>query len=296
MRLILKDKKQKELIKEEKNVLNLSFLKLAAKLRIKDGRLRAYYYDNLLMPEELFERFSLKEEYRRFIIDKKSENWGQIKGGKISDGNTKIIKLPKDSMDLAELYGVMLGDGNLCRIKGYKLGTYQIRITGDSRHDKLYFKEYLKPLIERLFDVKATINYLKNSNGVTLTVSGRELVNFFENKGFKPGDKIINQLEIPDWIKQNKNFLKVCLRGLYDTDGSVYKLTNQNSYQICFTNYNQILLNDVRNALLDFGIKVSKISRMRDITITKKSELRKFLNEVGFRNSRHLNKVKRWNL
>ena len=54
-----------------------------------------------------------------------------------------------------------------------------------------------------------------------------KLINFLEDKGFKPGNKIKNKLRIPSWIKNNRKFLKACLRGLYDTDGSVYKLTGQ---------------------------------------------------------------------
>ena len=39
-----------------------------------------------------------------------------------------------------------------------------------------------------------------------------------------------------------------------DTDGSVYKITGQNSHQINFSNRNRFLLNDVRNSLIYLGI------------------------------------------
>ena len=149
--------------------------------------------------------------------------------------------------------------------------------------------------VDKLFKIKVRVGKFKNSNAMYLECHSKELVNFFDKKGFKPGNKIKNKLRIPKWILENKNFLKVCLRGLYDTDGSVYKLTNQNSHQICFTNVNFFLMNDVRNSLLDFGIKCSKISKY-DLYITKKSELRKFLKLIGFRNARHFNKVKMWKL
>jgi len=47
--------------------------------------------------------------------------------------------------------------------------------------------------------------------------------------------------------------------------------------------------------LLSLGVNCSRIS-VKDVYITKKSELRKFLNVVGFRNSKHLKKVKVLNL
>ena len=55
-------------------------------------------------------------------------------------------------------------------------------------------------------------------------------------------------------------------------------------------------MNDVKESLLSFGINPSKVTKGRDLLITKKSELRKFLNEIGFKNLRHLDKVKKWNL
>ena len=296
MRIVLKDNKQKELIDKEKEALNLSFNGLAKRLGIKYGRLIAYYYDNVLLPKDIFEKFSVRKEFVKHIIDKKEDTWGKVKGGHTSTGNTKKIKIPNESKKLAEFYGIMLGDGNLTVKKAYKIGTYQIRIVGDSRHDKEYLINYAKPLIENLFEIKVKISKQKDANALYLTSTSKKLSEFLEIKGFKPGDKIKNQLEIPSWIKKTPEFLRKCLRGLYDTDGSIYKLTNQNSHQISFRNYNITLMNDVRNSLLSLGVGVSKISKGNEITITRKTELRKFLNEVGFSNNKHLNKVKMWNL
>ena len=37
-------------------------------------------------------------------------------------------------------------------------------------------------------------------------------MDFFESEGFKAGNKIINQVRIPGWIKQNPIFLAACLK------------------------------------------------------------------------------------
>ncbi len=190
----------------------------------------------------------------------------------------------------------MLGDGNLTKIKKYKIRVYQIKIVGDSRHDKDYLVNFVKPLMENLFKIKVNLYKPKVANALYLSSTSKRLVEFLETKGFKPGNKITNKLGIPQWIKSNNNYLRACIRGLFDTDGCIYKLTNQNSYQICFTNYNPILLNDVRNSLIYLGIKPSKITKNRDIMITKRSELQRFLKEIRFSNFKHLNKAKLWNL
>ena len=297
MRIVLKENKQKELIDKERLIRNCSLSELARIFGIKLGKLASYCYEDILLPEEVFRKFSVRKEFVKYIIDKKPENWGKVKGGEnSSEGLTKKIKIPKESVELAELYGIMLGDGNLTVKKAYKIGTYQIRIVGDSRKDKEYLINYVKPLIEKLFEIEVKTFKQKKTNALYLVSTSKKLTEFFISKGFKSGDKIRNHLEIPNWIRQNPKFLKKCLRGLYDTDGSAYKLTNQNSYQICFTNYNLVLLNQTRESIIQLGINPSKITKGRDLLITKKSELRKFLNEVGFSNAKHIDKVKMWNI
>jgi len=300
MRLKFVEGKQKELIRNFKDKNNLTWKRLANFLKVKEGRLKAYIEETSLMDEEIYNKLDPKKRFLEHILEKKEENWGRRKGGKNSKGKTKSISEPEDSKELAEFYGAMLGDGNSHRTKYYKKrsdkrGVFMIRIVGNARLDKRYHLGYLKPIIENLFQVKVRVGNFKNSNAMFLEVHGVRLVEFLEKKGFPPGNKIKNKLRIPDWIKSNKNYLKACLRGLYDTDGSVYKLTNQNSHQICFTNVNWGLMEDVRDGLLSLGINCSKISK-KDIYITKKSELRKFLKLVNFSNDRHLKKVKMWNL
>ncbi len=292
--------KQKQLINEFRIERELSWRELCDLLNIKYGRLITYFSETSLIDCKTYNKLDPKGNYLKYLLCEKDENWGKKKGGDNSNGSTKKINIPNDSDELAEFYGAMLGDGNSHRTCYYnsrqdKRGTYAIRIVGDSRLDKEYLLDYLKPIIERLFGIVVRKRVFSNKNVIYIEAHGKKLVEFLESKGFIPGNKITNQLEIPQWIKNNTKYLKACLRGLYDTDGSVYKLTNQNSHQICFTGVNQTLTNDVRNSLLKLGVNCSKISK-KDLYITKKSELRKFLKLVGFSNNRHLKKVKMWKL
>jgi len=291
MRLSFEKNKQKELIQKFREKENLTWKQLSQNLKIKEGRLKAYFDETSLMPEEIYSVLDKEKDYARFIIDKRPENWGKKKGGTISRGKTKQIKYPKNSRELAEFYGIMLGDGNSNKTKGYRVGSYSIRIVGDSRYDREYLLKYVKPIIEKLFDIKVRSGLMKG-NTMLIEAHSLNLVNFLESKGFKPGNKIKNELRIPDWIKKNQGYLKVCLRGLFDTDGSFYKLTNQNSCQIHFSSYNPGLLEDVRDSLLSIGINCSKISKGNSIYITKKEEITKFFKLVGFKNSKHLNRIK----
>ena len=301
MRILLKKGKQLELINLVKE--KFTWPKLSENLNISENYLRnELRKEQRLLSEKIYSELCMlvNKNFDKFIIRELDDNWGKIKGGKISKGKTKEITIPKNSEKLAEFYGVMLGDGNSHRTKYYKSrdnkrGVYAIRIVGDSRFDRNYLLNYVKLLIESLFNIKVKVKFYTNKNAMHLESYGVKLVEFLEIKGFKPGNKIKNKLRIPNWIKSNKNYLKACLRGLYDTDGSVYKLTGQNSHQICFTNFNQGLLQDVRDCLLLLKVNCSRISN-NDIYITKKSELRKFLKLIGFSNDKHFKKVKMWDL
>jgi len=305
MRLKLVQGKQKEIINSLKE--SRSWRELSKLLEVSEGYLRnELRNEQRLLPEKIYVTTCkiLNKDFDKFIIEKMDDHWGQSKGGFISRGKTKVIQVPKESLKLAEFFGIMFGDGNVYRLKGYKLGTYSISIVGDSRHDKFYLTKYVKPLIESLFKIRVGVgkfkqkeNYPNSKNAMFIISHSVQLVKFLESKGLKAGNKIKNKLGIPKWIREKPNFLKVYIRGLFDTDGSVYELLPHwpGLYQICLTCHNPILINEVRDGLISLRINCSKISRNK-IYITKKSELRKFLKQIGFRNPRHLNKIRNWNL
>ncbi|MAG52866.1 MAG: hypothetical protein CMH62_02790 [Nanoarchaeota archaeon] len=232
-------------------------------------------------------------------METKQKNWGQIKGGLNSTGNTKEIKIPKKDEKLAEFIGIVLGDGNINSFKkGKKIRTYCVRIAGDSRHDRTYLTSYVKKLSSDLFNLEPRFHYSNGANCMYLSLYSLRLVEYFSEMKLLPGNKITNQTTIPKWIWKKDSYLAACVRGLYDTDGSVYELLPHwpGLFQVYFSNRNSTLLKDVRKALLKLGINISKISLQKGVTpriyITKKSEIKKFKETIGFKNDRHLKKIK----
>lgn len=297
MRIRLVQGKQKELILIAKG--KQTWKKLARKLSLNEQYLgRELVNEKRLISNETYSKLCelSGKKYGKYLVERLNKHWGRSKGGKLSSGNTKEINIPKDSEKLAEFFGIMLGDGNLTSIKKYKVGCYQITITGDSRYDREYLTFHVKPLIENLFKIKVKIRFTNNKNAMVLRASSRKLTEFLKDKGLKPGNKIKNQITMPSWILKNKKFLAKCLMGLYDTDGGIYKLNNQNTYQVEFTNHNQQLLKDVRKNLIKLNIIPSKIICNKKISITKKSQLQRFLKLIGFSNLKHKSKILKWNL
>jgi hypothetical protein len=185
------------------------------------------------------------------------------------------ILIPKIySEDLAEFVGILLGDGHI--------SPTQILVTL-SKKDQ--FTLYVKNLIRQIFKIKARV--IKSKTGDITTYFGSvEAVRYFLKMGLTI-NKVKSQVSIPNWIFRNKKFMRRVLRGLFDTDGSVYKL--KFGTQISFCNHSRPLLTSVRKMLYLLGFSPSKISGY-NLYLTKRSDLGKFFKEIGFGNRKHINR------
>lgn len=195
------------------------------------------------------------------------------------------IRKPGKSTELAEFTGVMLGDGGLSK--------YQLRITLNYFDDKAYGKFVVK-LIQKLFMVKpALYNEIKNS-AFDISVSRRELVKFcVKELGLKIGNKIKQQADMPNWIKQSRKFQTACVRGLVDTDGSIfthrYKVNGKwyRYKKLDFSSSSEPLRKSVYNALSSIGLN-PRLTRPKNIRLDSKEDMRKYFLLVGSHNPKHL--------
>lgn len=292
MRIKLQKGKQKELILLAKG--SDSWNDLAEKTNCNSHYLSTdLKNENKLLSDESYNKLCdfANKNFDKFIVERYDDNWGRSKGGSKSKGSTKKIKIPEKNSKLAEFIGSVLGDGNINSYKkGKKVGVYQIKIAGDYSEDREYHQEYLKPLCEELFGLSIGENVVPKRNERFLVLSSKELVEFFTKLGLKPGNKIKNQTTIPPWIWENDEFIKACLRGLIDTDGSIFRMSKRdpNLIRISFTNHNAQLLEDTRNAFISVGFNPSKTILNRTFYISRQGEIRKYLKEVGFSNKKHL--------
>ena len=210
--------------------------------------------------------------------------------------NEKIIKIPEKSEKLAEFVGIVLGDGCISKyIKKNHYHYYAVRIVGDSRHDRDYFLNFVKPLIKELFGIDASVYYRKEANTMDLHARSKQLIYFLLSIGMKDGNKIKNQVGFPKWIWEKEEYVAACLRGLIDTDGCICELLPHwpGLWQLNFDNRSLPLLQDVRRAFLKLGFHPSKIHGSKTpygnrVDITRKADIHKFYKEICFHNSRHL--------
>lgn len=294
MRIRLRKGKQKEIIAKAKE--GLTWSELARELCL-DSQYLSHELNNekTSLKEEVYQKLCAIAKYNldKDIIEKLGDNWGQLKGSKNSRGSTIRINLPRRDERLAELIGAILGDGNVNYYnRGKKIGVYQIKIAGDSRFDKDYHMNYLKPLFQELFGINGKEWTSKKDNSRFLTLTSKELVEFFIKMGLKSGNKITNQVTIPNWIWKENKYLRTCLRGLIDTDGCVHRMSNKNPnlLRINLKNYNKTLLEDSRNAFIRLGFHPSNITS-NTIYLSRQSEINKYLKDIGFSNKKHIDRL-----
>ncbi len=258
---------------------------LSKKLNTKIHILKGYALRGNTMPKFLYDKIKTNET-DKFLIKFLDDSWGKTKGGKNSTGSTKTINKPKLDKNLAEIVGIVLGDGSI--YANQTKGVYQVRVTGNINNEQKYISEYVKPLFESLFGVFGKIILKPEYGAVYLTFSSKELVLFFDRIGVYTSIKK-KASGIPSWIKKEEEFSVACIRGLVDTDGSVYRLSKKDPHlkRISFKNTNKTLLEDFRMCLIKLDFHPSKVI-FNNVFLTRKNDIKRFADKIGFSNYKNV--------
>lgn len=187
-------------------------------------------------------------------------------------GRTILKKLPKHikkNKDFAELIGIMLGDGYI--------GKNEVNISFDKRN--IAYQDYVDRLCKKIFGLKFRRRYAKQRNTAHLYFYSILLVNELQKYGLRIGDKIKNNVGIPNWIKDNEDCSKACPRGLIDTDGCIYRCKREKQTYIGFTNFDRKLFEDFQEATDKLGYHFVK-SNSRNKRLYRKEEVVRFINDI----------------
>lgn len=204
----------------------------------------------------------------------------------------KILK-PHNTLEFAELIGIILGDGGIN-------SNHQVVITLHKENDEKYIT-FVCNLLKKLFGFSPAIYHYRSpqcKKVVGITASSAALIEFLLSKGLKKGSKVKHQIGVPDWIGNKIELSRSCLRGLIDTDGGVYYHSHKShGYQhfnigLAFSNKSLPLLNFVKNTLSNFGFNPKVNSNGCNICLYKESEVLRYSQEIGFSNPYHLNRIK----
>ena len=182
--------------------------------------------------------------------------------------HSKPINFIEESPELAEFIGIMLGDGNI-----YENG---VRISCDSRWPEYII--YIEKLMYRIFGIYFK-QYKGKANCIHLYVYNELLVNKLLQLGLQRGDKIVNNIGVPEWIQKNQVYSERCLRGLIDTDGCLYWCKRDRNFYFNFKNTCKRIYHDfglMTDSLGYHFVRNSKVSYQ----LYRKDDVVRFVQEI----------------
>src|SRR3989344_2527705 len=183
------------------------------------------------------------------------------------------ISIPKNfTADLAEFFGIMLGDGGITH--------FQIIVTLGNKEAS--YAEYVRNLINKIFNVYPKVSIRKTGHR-DIYLGSVDLTSWLIGHGFAH-NKVRSQVDVPKWIFSDAKYMRRFLRGFFDTDGSVYKI--RFGIQISLCNKSRPLLESLRKMLINLQFKPSGISSNK-IYLTRADDVQKFFEEIKPQNSKH---------
>ena len=189
----------------------------------------------------------------------------------------EIKNIVKHFLRIVELISIILGDGHISL--NYRKYNYLCEVAINSKEKQ--YVDYIEKLFKSIFNVNPTIYRRVSDNTTLIRIFRKNSIEFLVKLGLVPGNKVDHQVTIPEWIKNliftnnsilkktKKNITIAILKGLIDTDGSIYiswhKKKNYLSIGIKFTNASKPLIQDFREISEYLEIIFSKISKQISI-------------------------------
>lgn len=183
------------------------------------------------------------------------------------------------SEKLAELVGIILGDGHIHYQPNTDQKQSQYYVSVTTHEDETELINHAENLMTELIGKEPLRLPNCKFNSLQLRLTGIEGVIRMKNCGLKSGNKVEQQVGVPEWIKRDKNYTIKCLRGLIDTDGTIYKRNHDGYYVAQFKNRSYKLLSDFKEMCETIDIKCSKSGEFQ-VQVASQKELEKFIKKV----------------
>jgi len=278
------------------------------KLNLSRATSQRYRYGKSTMPEKIFFemlKFLPKDEKRTFLrkISVKKDNWGEKKGGQTtyskhkqifdkgrkkannSDYNLDNLRLSKD---LCEFIGAFIGDGFTNKYNR----SYLTQFIGHRKLDKKYHKNFLIDFANEQLGVSASLkeknNYLKTN------FYSKKLFILLTEKFRLPKGKKCYSIKIPSLIENSNKPIAPIIRGIFDTDGSIHfdrrEVYKRPYPRIELNMKSWKLIQQIKKFLRELNLNTT--GNKERVYINGKEEVKKYLQTIGFRNSRHINRLR----
>jgi DNA-binding transcriptional regulator WhiA len=267
----LKEQDRIKLFVSLKKKFGKSWNKIYPDFGISRGMFFNYLSGRNYLPEEIF-----------FKMQKISMlNLEPTKRISIENHLKKSVKKPRMNKELAEILGIINGDGHLSK------NGKELCIVGSSLESD--YLEYAKALFERNFELKFTTIPVQNT--LKIRVYSIKLVKILNCVYGLPLGKKTGKLKIPKQLFKSKRLLSSYIRGLFDTDGTIYT-RRKKDIVVEIVSADSNYLNQIKRVL--FLLNISSGVSGKHLYIYKKSEIIKFFNVIKPNNSKHLKRFARF--
>jgi|SRR3989338_4388836 len=198
----------------------------------------------------------------------------------------------KKTKELAELVGIMMGDGCLSSCNG----AYVTYISGHKIDDREYHEKTIKNLFLKIFGKEVFVKERRKENAIFIRFYDKAIFNILHSVGIPIGKKY-DSLKIPDWIVNNSELSSSFIRGLADTDGSVVFSKQHKAVpyypRIEISSKSGSFLEEVLSILVSKGFygSISKNSQYYRLEVSGFKNLERWLALIGFNNPKHMKKV-----
>ncbi|MDP3728891.1 MAG: LAGLIDADG family homing endonuclease [bacterium] len=201
----------------------------------------------------------------------------------------KALQLP-ESKELAELIGIILGDGEI-RKDG------SIRIAFDPKKDLNFLYKRVFLLTEKILP-ETRIGFESYKRVCFGNISFVRYLK--ETCGLNAGNKFENNWEIPPWCFKKEEYLSATLRGLFDTDG--YFAYTNGSLEVMYGRFSihaTKLVENIKRGLLVFSLNAIIIQDpdgRYPISIYSKEDILIFFGRIGTSNHKHIVRFLLWRI
>lgn len=207
--------------------------------------------------------------------------------------------------ELAEFIGAFIGDGCLSRYprKNRPNDTTVIAFTGSWNNDSQYYKEVIKQIIKSNFDNLGYLYHRKKDDTVRYFIYNKEVISFLIMLGYGFGPKT-NNVKIPKKILKNYKLSIPCIRGIFNTDGCIYRRYSKkyknhskeylNYRVIQFKMNSKVLLDQIKEILNRLDIKSNKVIQDKNsfvLRITSQNDVKKFVKLINTKHKHHLERM-----
>lgn len=247
------------------------------------------FYDEIEKKRNAGKMGGITTQKRGFRIgnffSRRKGGYASLKTHQLKKTGFKLLKecpVLSHSILSAELIAVIIGDGHLSQNQA------QIYLDNLERTYALYLQEK----IQKLTLYKPSLLQAKE-NLLNISLSGKAICAEIHRLGVEYGNKTKKQTHIPKWILEKKEFTQAFLKGLFDTDGSLYEdyhFINGKEYKhwnVAITSYNSLFLKEVVSALISLGLHPTNSTKHR-AALRRKEEVQKFIKLIRPANQKHL--------